>query len=281
MGPGLYNRVPLGDGSVMAAIRLLRKLKAPATGAAILVGQVLHAAHRPDMPGLHNQDPSGVFGDPDAPLVRIVLLGDSSITAPGVEPLDAAWPRRMAARLGDRYRMELISVARGGSKACDVLAEQLEPALAARPDLALVSVGANDALRGTTVARFEAEMTEILGRLAAHTSGVGIAGIGDLGTVPRLPTLARGIGRVRGRSLDRATLRAASRYPNVVKGQAWGPAWRIFEEGDSAVVFAADQFHASAVGHETFAAAVAPVIDELLRRLADDHRGGRSARSTG
>lgn len=248
--------------------------------AAVLAGQVLHAAHRPDMPGLENQDPSGTFGNPDAPLVTIALLGDSSITAPGVEPLDAAWPRRMAARLGDHYRIRLVSVARGGSKARDVLDEQVPPALAADPDLALVSVGANDALRGTPVARFEAEMTEILGHLSAGTSGVGIAGIGDLGTVPRLPTLARGIGRVRGRSLDRATLRAASRYPNVVKGQAWGPAWRIFEEGDPTIVFAPDRFHASAVGHEAFAAAVEPVIDELLRRL-DLERRRASERSTG
>ena len=264
----------------MAATGLLRILRAPAAAAGVLAGQVVHAAHRPDMPGLENQDPSGTFGDPDAPLVTIALLGDSSITAPGVEPLDAAWPRRMAARLGDRYRTRLVSVARGGSKARDVLAEQLAPALAARPDLALVSVGANDALRGTPVARFEAEMTEILGRLAAATSGVGVSGIGDLGTLPRLPTLAKGIGRVRGRSLDRAILRAASRFPNVVKGQAWGPQWRLFEEGDPAIVFAPDRFHASAVGHATFAAAVEPVIDELLRRMdAERHRATR--RSTG
>lgn len=264
----------------MAGFRPLRILRVSASAAAVLAGQVMHAAHRPDMPGLENQDPSGTIGKPDAPLVTIALLGDSSITAPGVEPLDAAWPRRMAARLGDRYRIRLVSVAHGGSKARDVLVEQVPPALAAHPDLALVSVGANDALRGTPVARFEAEMTEILGRLAAATYGVGVSGIGDLGTVPRLPTLARGIGRVRGRSLDRATLRAASRFPNVVKGQAWGPAWRIFEEGDPAIVFAPDRFHASAVGHATFAAAVEPVIDELLRRL-DVERHTRTEQSTG
>lgn len=264
----------------MAANRLLRILRTPVAIAAVLAAQVMHAAHRPDMPGLENQDPSGTFGNRDGPLVTIALLGDSSITAPGVEPLDAAWPRRMAARLGDRYQIRLVSVAHGGSKARDVLAGQVGAALAAHPDLALVSVGANDALRGTPVTRFEAEMTEILGRLSAATSGVGIAGIGDLGTVPRLPTLARGIGRVRGRSLDRATLRAASRFPNVVKGQAWGPAWRIFEDGDPAVVFAPDRFHASAVGHATFAAAVEPVIDELLRRL-EAERNRPSKRSSG
>lgn len=264
----------------MAATRHLRPLSRPAACVAILAGQILHAAHRPDMPGLENQDPSGVFGDPHAPFVRIALLGDSSITAPGVEPLDAAWPRRMATRIGDRHCVELVSVARGGAKARDVLADQVGAAIEAAPDLALVSVGANDALRGTSVARFEREMVAILGTLSAATKGVGVAGIGDLSTVPRLPTLGQGVGKVRGRSLDRATLRAASRFPNVVKGQAWGPSWRFFDEGDPALVFAADRFHASAVGHATFAFAVEPVIDELLRRLASE-REGPAERSTG
>ena len=100
-----------------------------------------------------------------------------------------------------------------------------------------------------------------------------MAGIGDLSTVPRLPTLGKGVGKVRGRSLDRATLRAASRFPNVVKGQAWGPSWSFFDEGDPDIVFAADRFHASAVGHATFAFAVEPVIDELLASLGERTRG--------
>ena len=75
------------------AAGLMRK-----TGAAMLVaaGQVLHAAHRPDLPGLQNQDPSGTFGDPSNPPLLVIALGDSSITAPGVVPLDASWIRQAA-----------------------------------------------------------------------------------------------------------------------------------------------------------------------------------------
>lgn len=246
---------------------LLKTLKAPLTGAAIVMGQVLFAAHRPDMPGLPNQDPSGLFGSPAHPPLRIALLGDSSITAPGVRPLDAAWPRRLAHRLSDSYHVELVSYAEGGAKARDVIANQLEPAVASGADIALVSVGANDALRATPVRRFEAEIVSILEALSVVVEGIGLAGVGDLGTVPRLPTMARHIGRVRGRSIDRALLRAAARFPRVVKGSAWGPQWRIFADGDPEVVFAPDRFHASAVGHACFAAAVQPVMDELLRRL--------------
>ncbi len=246
---------------------LWRAARVPVTGAAILAGQVLHAAHRHDMPGLLDQNSSGVFGNGQAPLLRIVLVGDSSLTSPGVDPPDAAWPQVLARRLTDRYTVELISFASGGSKADDVLADQVPRALEVASHLALVSVGANDALRATPLRRYEETMNEILARLAAHNHGVGVSGIGDLGTVPRLPTLARGIGRIRGRAFDRAVARVAARYSNVVKSVTWGPQWRLFEEGDPAHVFAADRFHVAAAGQVVFAAAFQPVVDALLGML--------------
>jgi lysophospholipase L1-like esterase len=123
------------------------------------------------------------------------------------------------------------------------------------------------------VRRFEAEIDEVLGLLSSSVDGIGISGVGDLGTLPRLPMLARGVSRVRGRSFDHAILRAANRHPSVVKGSAWGPQWRFFEEGDPHIVFAEDQFHASAHGHAVFAEAVAPVIAELLARREAAKRG--------
>lgn len=248
---------------------LMRVMQVPITGAAILVGQVLHAAHRPDMPGLPDQDPSGSFGDRSLPRLRIVMVGDSSITGPGVEPRDAIWSRVVAQRLSSRYHVELVSFASGGSKTRDVLEHQLPQAAAAGADLAVVSVGANDALRATPLDRYEDELRQIVGRLASVTAGVGLSGIGDLGTVPRLPTLARGIGRIRGRSFDRAIARVAAEHPNVVKTVTWGPQWRIFEVGEPDLVFAPDRFHAAAAGHRVFADAFTPVIETLLRMLPE------------
>ena len=176
---------------------LLRFLSRPVMGIGVFVGQVLRSAHRQDLPGHNNQDPSDDFGDDERTTLRIALLGDSSITAPGVVPLDDCWPRRLARQLEDRYFVELRSVAVGGAKARDVLANQVDRAIALRPDIALVSVGANDALRATPLARYEREMDEILDALTAVVPMVGVSGVGDLGTVPRLPDLARALARVR------------------------------------------------------------------------------------
>jgi lysophospholipase L1-like esterase len=232
-----------------------------------LVGQVLHAAYRNDLPSLENQDPSGVFGPEDAPPLRIAVLGDSSVTAPGVVPLDDCWIRRLAIELADRYQVSVCSVAVGGSKARDVLADQVAAAIATHPDIALVSVGANDALRGTPVGRFEADVDEILTRLQEAGLAIGISGVGDLGTIPRLPDVPRRIARVRGRMMDRALRRSVLRHPGVLKTDTWGPGWEPFVKGDPAVIFAPDMFHASGAGHGVYADAMRVVLDELVERV--------------
>jgi lysophospholipase L1-like esterase len=238
-------------------------LQRPVTGIGVLLAQVLRAAHRNDIPSLQDQDPSGLFGDPALPHVRIVVLGDSTVTAPGVIPLSAAWPQRVGQHLSDRFHVELHSVAVGGSKARDVLLNQLRPALGLQPDLAMISVGANDALRGTSIVRFEAEYTLILDRLQETIPLVIAGGVGDLGTVFRLPTLARAIGRVRGRAINNAIHRVAYGRTGVVKTQTWGGHWKGFEDEPDRY-FGADQFHASAAGHGLFGAAACPAADHIL-----------------
>ncbi|HEX9855898.1 MAG TPA: GDSL-type esterase/lipase family protein [Acidimicrobiia bacterium] len=248
-------------------------------GAGSMLGEILYAAHRPDLPSLENQDPSVEVGAHDAPSIDIVVLGDSSVTAPGVEPLDAAWPRRVANHLADRYRVRLRSVAVGGAKVSDVLRDQLSAALAAPADIALVSVGANDALRGTTIAVYERDLDDVVRRLAARVSAVGLCGVGDIGTIPRLPTFVRSIGTVRARAFDRAIARVAARNPGVLKSTTWGPLWERFDRGDPEI-FAADQFHASGEGHAVFAASIIPVVDRLVASLEPELSARRERRES-
>ena len=236
-------------------------LRPPLAAGAIFAGQMARALYR-DLPTLENQDPSGVFGCPDAPPLTIVFLGDSSVTAPGVEPLDHSWPRQIAFHLAGHYRVTAISVAVGGAKVRDVLESQLEDALAAEPVLAYISVGSNDALRGTPTARFEADYDHIVGCLHSKVPAVGLSGIGDLGTIPRLPELARGIARIRARSIDAAIARVSKQYPRAVKSNAWDVMESMFtKESD---MFGEDLFHASAQGHLAFSDVGKPVADRLV-----------------
>lgn len=239
------------------------------TGAALLVaaGQVLHAAHRPDLPGLQNQDPSGRFGDPAAPRLRVLALGDSSITAPGVVPIEASWIRQIALDAALEHRVELVSLGVGGAKAEDVLERQVPAAVAYDPDIVIVSVGANDALRTTPLQRFERDLDAIITAALGLTPLVGMTGIGDLGVIPRLPPFAQTYARVRARSFNNAIARVAMRH-GLPKSETWGPMWEPFATDPDGVIFTHDRFHASAHGHAIFADSMRPVMRELLHRRA-------------
>ncbi len=255
---GINTAHPCENG-VMHAWKLVRP---PLAAAGLLAGQLAHAALRDDLPTLENQDPSGVFGEVSAPLLRLVFLGDSSVTAPGVEPLDHSWARQIAIHLAERFRVDALSVAVGGSKVRDVIEEQLDRALVFEPDIAYVSVGSNDALRGTSVQRFESDYDVLVRELHGSVPALGLSGIGDLGTIPRLPELAKGIARIRSRAINNAVARVASRYPRAVKSNAWDVMRNRFDR--DLTLFAPDMFHASSEGHLVFATVARPVADRLV-----------------
>ncbi len=237
--------------------------KKPLAVGGMLTAQMVQTVQRPDLESFTDQDPSGVFGASDLPPLRMIVLGDSTVTAPGVEPLDACWARRTALYFSDRYRVELISLAVGGSKIADVRGEQMHQAIVTGGDIAIVCVGGNDALRGTPINRFEAAFDETIRSLVAAFPAVAVCGVGDLGTIPRLPAMARGIARVRARSVDHAIGRVTDRY-TVPKTRAWGPEFEAFETDPN--IWAGDLFHASAKGHALYADAAIPLVEEALRR---------------
>lgn len=265
--------VPVGPPSGRLALHddhnggmsLWKGMKPGITLGTLLAGQIAHAILRDDLPSLENQDPSGTFGSRDAPPLRIVFLGDSSVTAPGVEPLDDSWPRQMAIHLSDRFRVEALNVAVGGSRVRDVLDGQVDEALSLNADIAYVAVGSNDALRGTRIGQFEHDFNEVVARLHDEIPAIGLSGIGDLGTIPRIPVLLQGIARVRARAIDRAIARVSATYDRAIKSNVWNIMSIDFVQQPD--LFAADLFHASAAGHLAFARVGAPMADALVDLL--------------
>ncbi|MEK7252104.1 MAG: SGNH/GDSL hydrolase family protein [Actinomycetota bacterium] len=242
----------------------LRKvvLAVPVAAAAVVATQVFRAAHRPDLPSYPNQDPSGRFGDPALPPLRIVALGDSSITAPGVSDIDNVWIRRVARMLSDRYHVDLISLAVGGSKASDVLEGQLAEAIRLQPDVAVVSVGANDALRGVHLERYREQLTAIVTRLSATGAGVLVFGMGDLGSIPRFPNGLRKWASRRSNAFDQVCRDVVVTVPRAVKVYTRGRSSTAFF--DDPTLFSGDQFHAGDGGHELFAAGALEAMEAAI-----------------
>jgi lysophospholipase L1-like esterase len=234
-------------------------------GAAVVAGEMAYVTRRP-LPRFDGFDPSGTFGDRQSPVLRIAVLGDSTITGPGLASADETFVRIVARRLAERHRVELRSLAVGGARSLDVLMVQLPEVLAVRPHLAFVSVGSNDILHGIPVPWFERRLEEIVRRLVDAQAAVVLMGIGDLGSIPRLPPPLDRMAAASGRLGDRVHARVADRH-GAVKVDHWGDSAKAFRSGSH--MFAGDLFHPSAEGHRVWADTVYPFVAQALATRPD------------
>lgn len=225
-----------------------------------LTGEVLHTALR-DVPRFTGVDASASFGADDLPPLRIAVLGDSSCTGPGLDDPDEIWIRRIGSHFASRYRVTVDSVAVGGSRAHDVLRDQVPMILPTRPDLTLVAVGSNDMLYGVSLRTFERNLEGVVTELLGCTSNVLLSGVGDLGTIPRLPFALSRIVRHRGLGADRVHASVAARYPGVTKVPIRERCGRAFEDP---ALYSPDLLHVNGEGHRLWAEATIPSIAGIL-----------------
>ncbi len=238
--------------------RLLRR--GAMAGIAILGLEAAYAVLRP-APALEEFDPSGEFGDPSHPTLRVAVLGDSSVTAPGVAGPHEIWVSRVCLRLAESRHVVLRSFAVGGSRASDVLENQLDSAIAFEPDLVFVSVGANDAIKAVPLRRFAADLERLISALAGSGATVVQSGVGVLGTIPRLyPPLSNLMSR-RARRFDRVHWEVAARHETAVVDQRSdnAAAWN-----SDPTLWAADLFHVSGAGHARWAETTWRTVAPLL-----------------
>lgn len=234
-------------------------------GLTLLGLEAAYAVLRP-APALDHFDPSGEFGDPTNPTLRVAVLGDSSVTAPGVAGAHEIWVSLVCERLSDRWHVVLKSFAVGGSMAHNVIAEQAEDAIAFQPEVFFVSVGANDVIKGVSTRAFAANLDRLIGMLADTGAMVVQSGVGIMGTIPRLyPPLSNMISR-RARKFDRIHWSVSKRYGTSVVDQ-WSDDPRIWNSDHS--LWAADFFHVSAAGHARWAETAWRTIGPLLNSASE------------
>jgi lysophospholipase L1-like esterase len=214
------------------------------------------AAHH-DFPSFPDLDPSGIFGDPALPLRSIALLGDSTITGPGLETADDIWIRQMVPRLTKRYRVQIDNFAFGGARLRDVLAHQL-PQLTGRYDVAFISAGSNDALRGMTQPQMRSLLSTICAGALERADVIVLAGAGDIGTAPRLPFPLDAMATTRARATDVAHARAAASNDRILHVPMWELTTPTFRSDQD--LFSGDRFHPNRRGHRVWADAALPTV---------------------
>lgn len=227
---------------------------------ALVVAEIVYALLRPS-PVLESYDPSSEFGDPGNPTLRVVVLGDSSVHAPGVSGPHEIWVSRVCTRLAERRHVVMKSFAVGGSKASDVIADQLDQAIAFEPDIVFVSVGANDTLRGVSPGRFAAQLDQIISALSTTGAVIVQSGVGVMGTIPRLyPPLSTTL-TARSARFDRIHREVAARYgTHVIDQRSDDPALWYRDRS----LWAADHFHVSAAGHARWADTTWRTLETIL-----------------
>jgi lysophospholipase L1-like esterase len=229
-------------------------------GGAVLLAEALYALLRP-VPELAEFDPSIELGDPGDSTLRVAVLGDSSVTAPGVATAEEIWVSRVAERLAETRHVVLRSFALGGARASDLIANQLQPALDFGPDLVFLSVGANDALKGVPIWRFERRLDHLVSAFTGTGATVIQSGVGDLGTIPRLYPPLRNLMSFRALAFDRAHRRVAWRHGSTVVTQRTDDHHVWYEDRG---LWAEDLFHVSAAGHERWAGVTLEALGPLF-----------------
>lgn len=199
------------------------------------------------------------FGTSGPPL-RYVVLGDS--TAAGVGgSYEAGIAVSTAQELGRRYRVTMTNLGISGAQMSDVVERQLAAAEGLRPDVVLLSAGANDVTHLTPIRSMRAELSQIVQRLRAANPDVKIVitGSPDMGSPPRVPRLLRGLAGCRTKQANRMFEAEAARLGLVFApiGATTGP---LFRRDRS--LFDTDRFHPNDRGYATWI----PVLNEALAK---------------
>ncbi|MET0522099.1 MAG: SGNH/GDSL hydrolase family protein [Jiangellaceae bacterium] len=210
----------------------------------------------------------GRYGHYSGKPISVVFFGDSSAAGVGVDSADETPGALMAAGLAEiaERPVHLTVVARIGAQTRH-LAEQIVGA-DARPDLAVVMVGANDVthrVRPTTSVRL---LDEAVRRLRDEGAAVLVITCPDLGTVEPIPHPLRWVARRASRRLAAAQTVAAveAGARTVSLGSILGPEFAA-EPGR---MFSRDRFHPSPLGYATAAAAILPSAASALNLVPED-----------
>ena len=187
---------------------------------------------------------------------RYVAIGDSSTE--GLDDPDGAggyrgWADRFARHLATAQdRVEYANLAVRGCTTARIRAEQLEPALALRPDLMTVATGVNDLLRpGFDVGEVAGHLEQMLGACTAvGVTTVAFTWPDPAGVHPAAHLLTRRVDRLN----------------DVVREVAARTGARVLDLADHPVasdprLWSDDRLHANTLGHERIAAALAHLLE--------------------
>jgi lysophospholipase L1-like esterase len=198
------------------------------------------------------------------PTIAYAVLGDSTAAGQGA-PYEDGIAVLTARRLAETRIVRLTNFAVSGAMTRDVLDGQLPAAERARPDLVLISVGANDVTHLTSIRSVRSNIVQIIRRLRTANPDVAIVMTGspDMGAPPRVPGVLRPFAAWQTRRINRM-FESVARANDVTFAPIASTTGPLFRQDHS--LFADDRFHPNDRGYATWLPALDRALDDALGR---------------
>jgi len=229
-------------------------------GAAVLAAEAVMARARRYAQPEFGLAIRATVGRTGAPLLRLVLLGDSSALGVGVDRVTDTVGGQLAQLLADGPTQRLVllsSVGVSGSRSTDLATQVARALLGERPDVAVILVGANDATGLRRPADAAAYLGAAVRRLREARVEVVVGTCPDLGAVRAIaPPLRQVVGWLGRRVADAQAEAVREAGGSVVDLAATtGPVFRA-----DAGTLCYDGYHPSADGYRVWAHALLPAV---------------------
>lgn len=210
-----------------------------------------------------NENGSGTIKDNKKTVVRYVALGDS--TGVGVGARDGGYVIRLFRRIEREITASsLTNLCVSGSTSSDVLREQLDPGIAARPTLVTIGIGINDIALGVTEETFARNLESIIARLKSETSAsIVITNLPDVSLAPIVQTSAREELLNRIMSFNKEIKETADRHGLFIV-DAYSTTRDLIPKHPE--FFSADRFHPSDMGYEFWAELMWPTVQKAIEK---------------
>ncbi len=193
--------------------------------------------------------------------VNYVALGDS--TGSGVGAREGGYVARLFRRiLAHRPESKLTNLCVSGATTSDVLRDQLDRGISAKPNLVTLGIGINDIGHGVSLEEFSRNYEQILAKLKSNTTAaIVVTNIPDISSAPRIPALVRNQYQHLIIEFNRKLEEIASRHQVIVFD-----VYTVTHEQlpSHPEYFSADGFHPSDQGYELWAEQMWPTIAETI-----------------
>jgi acyl-CoA thioesterase-1 len=196
------------------------------------------------------------------PALKYVVMGDSTSIGQGAPYEDTIGPKSVA-HLAQKHKITYTDVGVSGARTHDVLVDQLSAAVALKPDLVLLSIGANDATHLTGGKSLTTDMDDITSQLIAANCDVKVVLTGSpaMGSVTRFPWPLKQFMGLRQRQVNRAyaPVIADKQLTFAALADKTGGAFMQHPE-----YFAKDKFHPNAAGYAVWVPVINDALDQAL-----------------